>query len=622
MQSRSTRRPLPLVATLVACATLIDFAIPVQAQGAKDPRVADVPELSSLAARWSSALKALDVPGFALAVVMDGAVLALDAFGMRNVAGEPATPDTCYYIASATKPYTAMAVCILAGEGKVDLGAPLKKYLPQLVLSDEQLTETLSLRDLLCHRPGIEGGTINYRDVYTGQINDEMYFELLRVCEIAHRVRYDNVHFTLAARVIEAVSGKKWQDFLAQRLFAPAGLTRTTAYASEMYGEKEHAEPMFLVDGKWMRSPLVKTDRTMQAAGGMGTTARDAARWLILNANGGEIDGRRVLPEEIAREYYAQQSALPEPSGRIRIEEGFALGWQTGKYRDRSRPYLFHGGGYAGASSYFCFLPVERIGVAVLSNSDAGGSDLATLVSIDVLDRLLGFEGQPDLLPTLAESARERREDVRNGFPGGLDPAKAPQGLSRPPEEYAGKYTHAQAGELEVRLEDGELQARIGDLPYLLFSTGLDDFTACAYPGWKKTGAFQLDPGGAVVAVTLSTETFERVGTFEHAAKSQRSTPASARLDPATYAGTYRSSALPGYTFVARAESGKLIGHMAAPSPALAQPEVELQPAGGEHKFHVPGEGARFVFQVTAGSATGFTIHQSGDSYEFQRVER
>jgi hypothetical protein len=99
---------------------------------------------------------------------------------------------------------------------------------------------------------------------------------------------------------------------------------------------------MLLVDGKWARSPLVKTDRTMHAAGGMGTTARDAARWLILNTNRGELDGRRILPEALAREYYAQQSTHPS-SGSIRIEEGFALGWNVGKYRERSRPYFFHG---------------------------------------------------------------------------------------------------------------------------------------------------------------------------------------------------------------------------------------------------------------------------------------
>jgi CubicO group peptidase (beta-lactamase class C family) len=252
--------------------------MPAAAHGSA-PRVEDVTELQGLSARWSAALETLEVPGFAVAVVKDGAVLALDAFGVRNVAAEPATPDTCYYIASATKPFTAMAVCVLAGEGRLELDAPLKDVLPDFVLPSEELTEALTVRDLLCHRHGLECGPIVHRDAYAEEITDEIYFRLLRDAEIANDVRYSNIHFTLASRAIEAVSGLKWQDFLGQRLFKPAGMIRTTAYASEMYGQFEHAEPMLRIDGKWHRSPLVKTDRTMHAAGGMGTTARDAASW-------------------------------------------------------------------------------------------------------------------------------------------------------------------------------------------------------------------------------------------------------------------------------------------------------------------------------------------------------
>jgi CubicO group peptidase (beta-lactamase class C family) len=207
--------------------------------------------------------------------------------------------------------------------------------LPEFVLPSEDLTAALTLRDLLCHRHGLECGPIVHRDAYTGQITDEIYFRLLQDAEIANYVRYSNIHFTLAGRAIEDASGLKWQDFLDQRLFVPAGMMRTTAYASEMYGKLEHAEPMLRIEEMWRRSPLVKTDRTMHAAGGMGTTARDAARWLILNLNGGEIDGRRILPETMEEEY-------------------------------------FHGGGYVGAASYISFLPEHGIGVAALANSDGG----------------------------------------------------------------------------------------------------------------------------------------------------------------------------------------------------------------------------------------------------------
>ena len=502
-----------------ALATVLFPLVQAMPAAAQDPapRVEDVTELQGLSARWTAALETLEVPGFAVAVVKDGAVLALDAFGVRNAAGEPATPDSCYYIASATKPFTAMAVCMLAGEGKLELDASLKDVLPEFVLPSEDLTVALTLRDLLCHRHGLECGPIVHRDAYTGQITDEIYFRLLQDAKIANYVRYSNIHFTLAGRAIEAASGLKWQDFLDQRLFEPAGMMRTTAYASEMYGKFEHAEPMLRIEGKWRRSPLVKTDRTMHAAGGMGTTARDAARWLILNLNGGEIDGRRILPETMEEEYYSKNSDLPVPQGSIWMEEGFALGWCVGKYREPTRPYFFHGGGYVGAASYICFLPEHGIGVAALANSD-GGAAMATIVTIDVLDRLLGVTGQPDLLPNYEESTRQRRAQAPSVPAGGVNPARAPDGLSRPPETYAGTYSDPILGELEIFLDArGGLAARAGDLSYVLVSEGTDEFTAIVVPGMVERGRFQVSSDGTVEAVSFadgeSATRFGRTGT-------------------------------------------------------------------------------------------------------------
>jgi CubicO group peptidase (beta-lactamase class C family) len=494
-------RAITLPSLVTAGLFQLAWVAPSFAQNAA-PKVDEVPELSGLSARWKAALDTLEVPGFAVAIVKDGKVLALDGFGVRDAAGNPATPDTCYYIASATKPYTAMGACVLAGEGKIDLDAPLRSYLPQLELPDPQLTETITMRDLLCHRHGLNSEPIVQRDAYTGQITDEIYFRLLRQAEIAHEVRYSNVHFTLAGRVIEAVSGMKWQVFLDKRLFEPAGMPHTTALASEMFASAEHAEPLLRIDGSWQRARLVKTDRTMHAAGGMGTTARDASRWLILNLNGGEIDGQRILTKAMAREYYTQQSARPKPQGRIRIEEGYAMGWQVGKYRDPSRPYYFHGGGYVGTASYFCFLPNERIGVAVLCNGD-GGADLHTIVSIDVLDRLLGVTGERDLLPVYEEESRKRRAEAP-APPSGLNPVRAPGGLSRPAETYAGTFSDPAFGEVEVFLDkQGDLAARFGDIPIALISREADVFTAYIVPRMTTVGRFEIGPGGDVDAVTL-----------------------------------------------------------------------------------------------------------------------
>jgi len=474
---------------------------PTQPQ--QPPRIAEVPELADFAERWKAALASLDVPGFSIAVVKDGKVLALDAFGVRNVAGDPATPDTCYYIASATKPFTALGVCLLAADGKVDLDAPVEKYLPPMRLPDERLTHDLSVRDLLCHRHGLNSMPIVHRDAYTGQITDDIYFRLLRDAEIAHQVRYSNVHFTLAGRVIEAAGGAKWQDYLDRRVFDPLGMASTTAYASEMYGQPDHAEPMLLIDGRWQASVLRKTDRTMHAAGGMGTTARDAARWLLFNIQRGEIDGRRLLPENLAREFFSKQADHPQPRGSIRIEEGFALGWNIGKYRDQSRPYFFHGGGYTGAASYFCFLPNEGIGVAVLANSDGGGA-IATIASIDVLDRLLGVKDQNDLLPVYAEEAARRRASAPKA-PEGVNPASAPEGLTQPAARYLGTFSNATLGEVEVLMNDrGELAARMGDMPLTLVSRGADRFIGFVVPGMTLEGSFEIGGESQVAALVLA----------------------------------------------------------------------------------------------------------------------
>ena len=225
---------------------------------------------------------------------------------------------------------------------------------------------------------------------------------------------------------------------------------------------------------------------------------------MILNLNGGEIDGRRILPKSMAEAYYSKNSDLPVPQGSIRIEEGFALGWCVGKYRDPTRPYFFHGGGYVGAAAYMCFLPEHGIGIAALANSD-GGSAMATIVTIDVLDRLLGVTGQPDLLPEYEESTRQRVAQAPSAVVGGVNPARAPNGLSLPPETYPGPYSNPILGELEIFLDArGDLAARAGDLSYRLVSDGTDRFTAVVVPGMVERGRFEVSAAGTVDAISVA----------------------------------------------------------------------------------------------------------------------
>lgn len=475
----------------------VSTLLPVAAVAAKEPpRIADSPIFKDFGPRWEKALKTVGAPGFAVVVVKDGEVILLDAMGVRDVeSGKPVTPDTMFYIASATKPFNAMAALTLVDEGKLELDAPVKRYLPQLELADEKLTETLTVRDLLCHKYGINSTPIVWADAYTGQITDPLYFRLLKRAEIEGQPSYTNVHFTLLGRVIQSVTGKHWRDYLEESVLLPAGMTRTTGYASRMYGDADCAYPHIQLDGKFERSPVMKTDRTMHAAGGMGTTARDLGRWLILNMNRGEIDGKRIISKPLGEAMLTYQSKLPEPSGQIRERIGFGLGWGRGEYRDR--PYAFHGGGYVGAAAYISFLLEDNIGMAVLVNNGATGGGLTDVISVDIYDKLLGLD-EGDLLPGYEQHAERYRTEVARR-PEGVKPVQA-DGLSLPMERYVGKFHADDWGTFELVVEDGKLKLNFGDMPFYLYTTGTDACDAMYVPYDKSKVRFVVD-GDAVTAV-------------------------------------------------------------------------------------------------------------------------
>ena len=469
---------------------LTGFPICGFAQSVDVPRIDDTPQFSGLSTRWKATLESIGSPGFAVAVVKDGKVLALDAFGFRNANRDSVNVDTMYYIASATKPMVAMTVLILQDEGKLNIDDPVSKYLPDFGLANANPEKPITLRDVLCHAAGINEFKIVWKDAYTGQITDGDYYRMLRDVEASRSVDYSNVHYTLLGRVIGAVTGKSWKDVLDEKLFAPAAMHRSTAYASKLYSDDNVAIPMLELDRKWEVSPVVKTDRTMHAAGGVGLSARDAAQWLLLNLEQGSIDDRVILRKATCQEMLSMQARFPEIEGSIRQEEGFALGWQMGNYRGKYRPMFMHGGGYVGTASYFAFLPDERIGVAVLANAGPSGNAITSLVMIDVFDRLLGIEDVDDLKPRFEQLANRMRATPEMKQPAGTNPAEESQLLTLSPEEYEGEFQSEDWGMATVELGDDQLSIQIGDLPLRLFGTAPDKFEYWIHPGMHSQGRF------------------------------------------------------------------------------------------------------------------------------------
>jgi CubicO group peptidase (beta-lactamase class C family) len=455
--------------TLAACAAL-----------AQPPRLDDAPGFQGMRERWAGLMDEFNVPGMAVAVVKDGRIAAIETFGVRSpagAAGNPApTPDTMFYIASITKTYLATLVGALADDGKLSLDDPVQKHLPRFALSGDtpEAATKITVRDLLCHRPGINGGPIVDLDAFTGEITEDRYYRWLAKLTPHGETAYSNIHFTLLGRIVESASGKPWRDCLEERVLRPAGLTRTTGYASRMYSDPDAALPMERIDEQWRACTLVKTDRTMHAAGGLGASARDAARWLVLHINDGEIDGKRVFSAERAREMRATQSRLPQKQGSIRVMEGFGLGWQTGTFH--GTPLCSHGGGYAGASTYYAMLPDKKCGFAVLMNASGAAGGLQDVIAVDILDRLIDGDEHIDVLDGYRKRlAEQKRTSAARSAELKAELSK-PFELTRHADAYTGRFQNPDLGTMTIAPDGKRLKVTLGECALDAAPVGPDAF--------------------------------------------------------------------------------------------------------------------------------------------------
>lgn len=374
------------------------------------------------------------IPSIAVAVVQDGKVVYMH---------DPKTP---YYIGSTTKAYTGLACAVLAQRGKLDLDAPITKYLPEA-----KLEKAPTLRAFLTHTSGLENDPIVFRTAYTGEHSPALLVSLLASSTPAKPgFQYDNLGYVVASLVIERVTGKPWQDALDELVFAPLGMRHTTAYMSK--AGKLPAGYLFGRDGALTPVALTKNDQMMHAAGGIVTTAEDLGRWLQAN-----LANRGAAFAEAHRQQVAVAREHPPFAGK-----GYGFGWYEGSYDGED--ILFHGGGYPGWHSFFSFMPKRGIAVGVMTNTSSPlGAALADKIASGIYDRLLD---KP------APSIAELKERIDKGRKALLDDvakrAARPWSLKQPNAAYAGRYENPLYGTIAIEERDGKLYATLANLHSVL----------------------------------------------------------------------------------------------------------------------------------------------------------
>jgi CubicO group peptidase (beta-lactamase class C family) len=481
----------------------------------------------SLESEVNRTMKAFDVPGIAIAVVKDGKVVAAQGFGVRKL-GEPAKVDarTLFEIASNSKAFTAASLAMLVDEGKLKWDDPVTKHLPDFQMYDAYVTHEMTVRDLLTHRSGLGLGAGDLLWWPTTNFSTDEIIHKLRYIAPSTSFRssyaYDNLLYIVAGKIVASKSGKTWGETVRERILNPVGMTGTTTSIAENAGNPDLANAHSKIDG---RIAAVKTMPVPNAVGAVGinTNAEDIAKWMRVLLDGGRVgkdaSGKevRLFSEKQARELWTAQTPMRigEPTPALAATKpnfmAYGLGFQLRDYQGKL--VAMHGGALQGFYSKVVLVPEAKLGIAILTNAESGGS--LNALQYALLDHYLGVNG-PDWIKVVADVENEMhaKELARLKNASSARAAKSLPSLAL--ADYDGEYEDAWYGKATIR-HDGKKQlltfARTPDLTGELEHFQHDTFIV----HWKERNfnadayvTFSLNPDGSIERMKMqpiSTET-------------------------------------------------------------------------------------------------------------------
>jgi len=454
-------------------------------------------------------------PGLAIAVVDERGLVHAAGFGVADVAtGAAVTADTRFYIASATKAFTALSFAVMAQRGEVDLDAPLATWAPPSGVPAD-IADRITLTDLLSHRSGVDNGPIAFRVAYSGAWTPDVLWRLTAETQPRDtpygQFVYANSGYNLATVLSERRWGRDWREMVEDEVLTPLGMTATTARidAARTSGAVVAAGHFGRIPRQPERSTLQKTDATMQSAGGLISTTRDMALWLEAQINDGRVGGRQVFPAGLVASTHAPRVAQDATFGPY-VRTGYGLGWQVGRYGDDV--LIHHFGNFSGSRAHVSFMPERRLGVAVMVNEDAFAGDLADVVANYAYDWFAGLPDIDAVYDAKLDALITERERRRTGIAGAeAARAKRPRTLSLPNAAYVGNYANAAYGTLTIREAGERLSVAIGVQQALAdYLTEPEGLRVELTPFRGEGVVFRLDAAGRPNALTYQDAVFER----------------------------------------------------------------------------------------------------------------
>ena len=471
-------------------------------------------------ARVEAVRAASGTPGMAIAIVEDGKVTLAKGYGVRKLGSpEPVDADTIFMIGSTAKAMTSAALATLVDAGKLDWDDRVIDRLPGFQMNDAWVTREMTVRDLLVHRSGLGLGAGDLLYIPRGSYSRAEIVRRLRYIKPATSFRsgyaYDNVLYIVAGQLIEAVSGQRWEDYVLQHVFQPAGMTHATTTFEQVFANPNRAQPHARfggsVRGTGPQRLIDEQDHLPQAsapAGLVAASANDMAHWLQVQLAAGALPGGgRLYSEAQARAMSTPVTPipiadLPEPIAGTRPSfQAYALGWEVRDYRGAR--IVWHAGGLYGSTSVVVLIPEKKVGFAIELNSEEAEPRHGLMY--ELLDHYLDAPKQD--WPARFKAYRAQRIAGAQAAVAQKAAAPAKIGPLLPLARYAGRYVDPWYGPITVGADakgltidftpTPRMAGRLEHFQYDTFITRFDD--PALEPAYLT---FALDADGKVARVT------------------------------------------------------------------------------------------------------------------------
>jgi CubicO group peptidase (beta-lactamase class C family) len=369
------------------------------------------------------------IPGVAIGIV-DHGVITTRGLGVTNVDDPlPVTEHTVFPIASISKTFAATAMMRLVEQGKIDLKAPVRKYLPDFKVRDENVSRDVTVWNLLTHSPGWEGqvsGPERGEDTLRN-FTATVMADLMQVAPPAAAWSYNNAGYSVAGRVIEVANGTSINRALRDLVFTPLGLAHTGTTAGDFIVNRFAAGHVIRGDAPTLQRPY--THATSVTSGGIGLCIADMMTYAKFHLG----DGTNAKGERILTPASLELMKTPQLEKQS-TDDAIGIGWhirRVGGVRVAGQ-----GGTAGGHILVLSIVPERNFAISILTNAQNGwrliqdverealrayhgivyakNQAIAHRGLVETLPNVEPLPAQPDLKPYLGRYARPTNTvDVR-----------------------------------------------------------------------------------------------------------------------------------------------------------------------------------------------------------------